>query len=189
MILLLDNRDSFTFNLARLVEETGRTCQVQDARKADLAAIAADPPDALILSPGPGGPQDSGVCMAACTDLAPQLPVLGVCLGMQAMVAAFGGHVGPARRLVHGETSWVDHSGKGIFEGLPRPFSCARYHSLACSQDGLPEVLEVVARTAEDGELMAVHHRSRPLWGVQFHPESYLTPHGRRLLAAFLESP
>lgn len=188
MILLLDNRDSFTFNLARLVEETGRSCKVQDAHTTDLAAIAADPPDALILSPGPGGPLDSGACMAACTDLPAQLPVLGVCLGMQAMVAAFGGRVGPAQRLVHGETSWVDHSGMGIFEGLPRPFCVARYHSLACNQEDLPEELEVAACTADDGELMAVRHRERPLWGVQFHPESYLTPHGRRLLASFLET-
>ena len=184
-LLLLDNYDSFTYNLAHLLEELGADVVVRrnDAISADAAAELE--PTHLVVSPGPGRPEGSGVTLDLIARLAPTTPTLGVCLGHQAIVAAFGGEIGPAQRLLHGKASTIHHDGQGIFEGLPQDFSAGRYHSLAA--DRIPEALEVSA-TSEDGEVMAVRHRTLAVDGVQFHPESVLTlPLGRDLLRNFLE--
>jgi anthranilate synthase/aminodeoxychorismate synthase-like glutamine amidotransferase len=185
VILLIDNYDSFTYNLAHLFGELG--CEV-DVRRND--AIDADEaerlaPSHLVLSPGPGRPADAGATVAIARRLAPSVPTLGVCLGHQALVEAFGGSVGPAKRLVHGKASPVRHDGRGIFAGLPEKFDAGRYHSLAAAS--VPDELEVSATCAED-EVMAVRHRTFPADGVQFHPESVLTPVGPALAKNFLEA-
>jgi anthranilate synthase component 2 len=184
MILLVDNYDSFTYNLAHLFGALGAEVTVlrNDALDADAAERLA--PSQLVLSPGPGRPADAGATVAIVRRLAPTTPTLGVCLGHQAIVEAFGGEVGYARELLHGKASPVLHDGTGLFGGLPRPFEAGRYHSLAATR--LPGELEPTAY-AEDGEVMAVRHRSLPLVGVQFHPESVLTPDGPALARNFLE--
>ena len=183
MILLIDNYDSFTYNLADLFGQLG--CEV-DVRRND--AVTPDEaeelaPSHLVVSPGPGRPADAGATIPIVQRLAGMVPTLGVCLGHQAIVEAFGGEVGYARELLHGKASPVRHDGDGLFEGLPDPFDAGRYHSLAATR--LPEVLEPTAY-ADDGEVMAVRHRELPIDGVQFHPESVLTPEGARLAANFL---
>ena len=184
MILLIDNYDSFTYNLAHLFGALG--CEVKvvrnDAIDADMAADLV--PSHVVISPGPGRPRDAGASVEIVRRLAPNVPTLGVCLGHQAVVEAFGGEVGPAKRLVHGKARAVRHDGRGIFAGLPEEFEAGRYHSLAAT--GLPDVLEPTA-FAEDGEVMAVRHRERRAVGVQFHPESVLTPDGPALARNFLE--
>ncbi len=184
-LLLLDNYDSFTYNLAHLLEELGAEVVVyrNDAITADEAEQLE--PTHLVVSPGPGRPEDSGVTLDVIARLAPTTPTLGVCLGHQAIVAAFGGEIGQAQRLLHGKASTIHHDGRGIFAGLPQDFSAGRYHSLAAER--VPDELEVSA-TSEDGEVMAVRHRTLAVDGVQFHPESVLTlPLGRDLLRNFLE--
>jgi anthranilate synthase/aminodeoxychorismate synthase-like glutamine amidotransferase len=183
VLLLIDNYDSFTYNLAHLLEELGAEVVVvrNDAIDADEAERLD--PDHLVISPGPGRPADAGGTGALLRRLAPRVPTLGVCLGHQAIVETFGGEVGQARRLVHGKASAVAHDGRGIFSGLPDPLEAGRYHSLAATR--VPACLEVAART-EDGEVMAVRHRELRVDGIQFHPESVLTPTGRALLANFL---
>jgi anthranilate synthase/aminodeoxychorismate synthase-like glutamine amidotransferase len=183
MILLVDNYDSFTYNLAHLFQELGAEVTVirNDAIDADEAERLA--PSQLVVSPGPGRPGDSGASLAIVARLGPRVPTLGVCLGHQAIVEAFGGSVGQAKRLMHGKSSLVEHDGRGIFSGLPNPLEAGRYHSLAATS--VPECLEVSART-DDGEVMAVRHRELPIDGVQFHPESVLTPLGRELARNFL---
>jgi anthranilate synthase/aminodeoxychorismate synthase-like glutamine amidotransferase len=185
MILLIDNYDSFTYNLAHLFGALG--CEVavyrNDAIDADTAEQLA--PSQVLISPGPGRPHDAGATVEIVRRLAPRVPTLGVCLGHQAVVEAFGGEVGPAKRLVHGKASAVHHDGRGIFAGLPEEFEAGRYHSLAATQ--VPDVLEVSATCAED-EVMAVRHRELPVDGVQFHPESVLTPVGKTLARNFLEA-
>jgi anthranilate synthase/aminodeoxychorismate synthase-like glutamine amidotransferase len=183
MILLIDNYDSFTYNLAHLFEELGADVLVR--RNDEVSADEADDlsPSHLVISPGPGRPEDSGATPAILERLAPRTPTLGVCLGHQAIVQSFGGDVGPARELVHGKATVVTHDGRGIFAGLPEDFLAGRYHSLAASK--VPNVFEVSA-TAPDGEVMAVRHRELPIDGVQFHPESVLTPHGRDIVRNFL---
>jgi anthranilate synthase/aminodeoxychorismate synthase-like glutamine amidotransferase len=184
-LLLVDNYDSFTYNLAHLLEELGAEVAVRrnDEITADEAEAAA--PSQLVVSPGPGRPEDAGVTLELIRRLAPTTPTLGVCLGHQAIVAAFGGEIGPAGRLLHGKASAIHHDGRGIFRDLPQDFSAGRYHSLAAGR--VPDELEVSARS-EDGEVMAVRHRTLPVDGVQFHPESVLTlPLGRDLLRNFLE--
>jgi anthranilate synthase/aminodeoxychorismate synthase-like glutamine amidotransferase len=184
VILLVDNYDSFTYNLAHLFGELGAEVVVRrnDALDADEAERLA--PSHLVLSPGPGRPGDAGASVEIVQRLAPSVPTLGVCLGHQAIVEAFGGEVGQARRIVHGKASAIDHDGRGLFRGLPEPFEAGRYHSLAATS--LPGCLEVSA-TCTDGEVMAVRHRELPVDGVQFHPESVLTPLGPELARNFLE--
>jgi anthranilate synthase/aminodeoxychorismate synthase-like glutamine amidotransferase len=184
MILLVDNYDSFTYNLAHLFQELGAEVTVirNDAIDADEAERLA--PSQLVVSPGPGRPGDSGASLAIVARLGPRVPTLGVCLGHQAIVEAFGGSVGQAKRLMHGKSSLVEHDGRGIFSGLPNPLEAGRYHSLAATS--VPECLEVSART-DDGEVMAVRHRELPVVGIQFHPESVLTPLGPELGRNFLE--
>jgi len=184
VILLVDNYDSFTYNLAHLFGELGAEVVVRrnDALDADEAERLA--PSHLVLSPGPGRPGDAGASVEIVQRLAPSVPTLGVCLGHQAIVQAFGGEIGQARRIVHGKASAIDHDGRGLFRGLPEPFEAGRYHSLAATS--LPGCLEVSA-TCTDGEVMAVRHRELPVDGVQFHPESVLTPLGPELARNFLE--
>ena len=184
MILLVDNYDSFTYNLAHLFQELGAEVTVlrNDAVGADEADRLA--PSHLVISPGPGRPSDAGASLDIVRRLGPRVPTLGVCLGHQAIVEAFGGEVGQARRLLHGKASPVSHDGRGIFAGLPDPLEAGRYHSLAAT--AVPGSLEVCA-TADDGEVMAVRHRELPVVGIQFHPESVLTPDGPALGRNFLE--
>jgi anthranilate synthase component II len=184
VILLVDNYDSFTYNLAHLFEELGAEVTVirNDAIDADRAERLA--PSHLIISPGPGRPEDAGASVEIVRRLTPNVPTLGVCLGHQAIVQAYGGEIGQAHRLLHGKASAVTHDGRGVFEGLPDPLAGGRYHSLAATT--VPEELEICA-TAEDGEVMAVRHRELPVVGIQFHPESVLTPDGPTLGRNFLE--
>ena len=183
MILLIDNYDSFTYNLAHLLEELGAEVVVIRNDEIDAGGAEKLAPSGLVVSPGPGRPAEAGATLDIVKRLAPRVPTLGVCLGHQAIVEAFGGEVGPAKRLVHGKASMVTHDGSGLFAGLPDPFEAGRYHSLAATR--VPEVLEVSART-EDGEVMAVRHRELRIDGIQFHPESVLTPLGAELGKNFL---
>jgi anthranilate synthase/aminodeoxychorismate synthase-like glutamine amidotransferase len=184
VILLVDNYDSFTYNLAHLFGELGEQVDVRrnDAVSADDAQQLA--PDYLVVSPGPGRPADAGAVLEIISRLAATTPTLGVCLGHQAIIEAFGGEVGHARELVHGKSCFVSHDGRGLFADLPAELEVGRYHSLAATR--IPEALEVTAR-ADDGEVMAVRHRELPVVGVQFHPESVLTPNGREIAQNFLE--
>jgi anthranilate synthase/aminodeoxychorismate synthase-like glutamine amidotransferase len=184
MILLIDNYDSFTYNLAHLFGELGVEVVVRrnDAIDADEAGLLA--PSHLVVSPGPGRPADAGASVELVRRLGPGVPTLGVCLGHQVIVEAFGGEVGQAKRLVHGKPSEIEHDGRGLFDGLPERFEAGRYHSLAATT--IPNELEVSA-TCSEGEVMAVRHRELPVDGVQFHPESVLTPVGPDLARNFLE--
>jgi anthranilate synthase/aminodeoxychorismate synthase-like glutamine amidotransferase len=185
VILLVDNYDSFTYNLAHLFAELGAEVVVRrnDAIDAEEAERLA--PSHLVVSPGPGRPGDSGVSMELIRRLGPSTPTLGVCLGHQAIVEVFGGEVGQARRLVHGKASAVTHDGRGVYHGLPETFEAGRYHSLAATR--VPDALEITATCAE-GEVMGVRHRDLPIEGVQFHPESVLTPLGPEIGRNFLEN-
>ena len=185
MLLMLDNYDSFTYNLVHLFEELGAEVKVfrNDEITADEAERLA--PSHLVVSPGPGRPRDAGVSVELIRRLGPEVPTLGVCLGHQAIVEAFGGEVGQARALLHGKASPVEHDGKGVFAGLPQGLEAGRYHSLAATR--VPAELEVSARTP-DGEVMGVRHRELPIEGVQFHPESVLTPLGPELGKNFLRT-
>jgi anthranilate synthase component 2 len=186
MILVVDNYDSFTWNLVHYLAELGGETRV--VRNDDLTAAEAWAlkPEAVLLSPGPCTPNEAGICLSL-LDTAPlDMPIFGVCLGHQAMGQAFGGDVIRAKALMHGKTSPIEHEGKSVFEGLPSPFTATRYHSLAVRRETLPDVLEVTAWTA-DGEIMGLAHRTRPIHGVQFHPESIATEHGHDLLANFLD--
>lgn len=186
MILVVDNYDSFTWNLVHYLAELGAETHV--VRNDDLTAAEAWAlkPEAVLLSPGPCTPNEAGICLAI-LDTAPlDMPIFGVCLGHQAMGQAFGGEVVRARALMHGKTSPIEHEGHSVFSGLPSPFTATRYHSLAVRRETLPGILEVTAWTA-DGEIMGLAHRTRPIHGVQFHPESIATEHGHDLLANFLD--
>ena len=185
-MILVDNYDSFTWNLVHYLAELGAETRV--VRNDDLTAAEAWAlkPKAVLLSPGPCTPNEAGICLAI-LDTAPlEMPIFGVCLGHQAMGQAFGGEVIRAKALMHGKTSPIEHEGKSVFAGLPSPFTATRYHSLAVKREILPDVLEVTAWTA-DGEIMGLAHKSRPIHGVQFHPESIATEHGHDLLANFLD--
>jgi anthranilate synthase/aminodeoxychorismate synthase-like glutamine amidotransferase len=186
VILLLDNYDSFVWNLARYVRELGGEPLVRRNDALTLDEIATLAPSHLIISPGPCTPAEAGISVEAVRRFAPVLPILGVCLGHQAIGAAFGARVVRAMRPMHGKTSNVTHDGRGLFAGLPSPFAATRYHSLALERDTLPAELQVTA-TSEDGEIMGVRHRRRQVVGVQFHPESVLTQVGHRIIARFLE--
>ncbi|MFN7618683.1 MAG: anthranilate synthase component II [bacterium] len=186
MILVVDNYDSFTWNLVHYLAELGAETRV--VRNDDLTATEAWAlkPEAILLSPGPCTPNEAGICLAI-LDTAPlDMPIFGVCLGHQAMGQAFGGEVIRAKALMHGKTSPIEHEGRSVFRGLPSPFTATRYHSLAVRRETLPDVLEITAWTA-DGEIMGLAHRTRPIHGVQFHPESIATEHGHDLLANFLD--
>lgn len=184
MILVIDNYDSFTYNLVHLFEELGLEVVTvrNDAITVDEAVGLA--PDRLVVSPGPGRPEDAGISIAVIRALAPTTPTLGVCLGHQAIVEAFGGEVGQARALLHGKASAITHDGRGVYAGLADEIEVGRYHSLAATR--VPDDLEVTARTA-DGEVMGVRHRTLPVEGVQFHPESVLTPDGPAMARSFCE--
>ena len=185
MILMVDNYDSFTYNLVQMLTATGAEVAVlrNDAESAE--AMLGRRPEGIILSPGPGRPEDAGVCLDLLRRHA-RVPILGVCLGHQALGLAFGATVDRAPRLMHGKTSPVRHEDQGVFAGLPNPFDATRYHSLEVKEDTLPEELEPLA-WADDGTLMGMRHRALPYWGVQFHPESVLTSSGPRMLANFLD--
>jgi anthranilate synthase/aminodeoxychorismate synthase-like glutamine amidotransferase len=184
VILLIDNYDSFTYNLAHLFEELGAEVNVVRNDKIDADEAERFAPSHLVISPGPGRPEGAGASLEIVKRLGPRIPTLGVCLGHQAIIEAFGGEVGQARRLVHGKASEIAHDGQGLFSGLPEPLQGGRYHSLAASR--VPDELEVCA-TTDDGEVMAVRHRELPVVGIQFHPESVLTPDGPALAKNFLE--
>ena len=184
-LLLIDNYDSFTWNLVQAFEVLGAEVRVVRNDAITVPQALALRPSHLCISPGPGTPAESGVSRALIHAVSGTIPVLGVCLGHQAIVEVFGGRVTRAARPMHGKTSPLLHDGTGLFEGLPRPCEAGRYHSLIAAPESLPSALEVTARTPE-GEIMAVRHRRHPTEGVQFHPESILTPDGPRLLANFL---
>ena len=185
MLLMIDNYDSFTFNLVQYFGELGEEVLTVRNDAISLADIERLAPERIVISPGPCTPSEAGISVPLLRHFAGRLPMLGVCLGHQAIGAAFGGRIVRARELMHGKTSLIHHTGKGVFEGLPDPFTVIRYHSLAIERAGLPDCLEVTAETA-DGEIMGVRHRSLPIEGVQFHPESILTEHGHALLRNFL---
>ncbi|MFD7166169.1 aminodeoxychorismate/anthranilate synthase component II [Streptomyces violascens] len=184
-ILVVDNYDSFVFNLVQYLYQLGAECEVVRNDEVSLGH-AQDGFDGVLLSPGPGAPEQAGICVDMVRHCAATgVPVFGVCLGMQSMMVAYGGVVGRAPELLHGKTSPVLHQGTGVFAGLPSPFTATRYHSLAAEPATLPDELEVTART-EDGIIMGLRHRELPVEGVQFHPESVLTEHGHRMLANWL---
>ena len=185
MILLLDNYDSFVYNLARYVRALGETPVVRRHDAVTVDEVGAMAPSHIIISPGPRAPADAGISTELVRRLGPTVPILGVCLGHRCIGAAYGGEIVRASRPMHGKTSWIHHRGIGIFQGLPDPFRATRYHSLVIAPASVPAELEIIA-TAEDGEIMAVRHTSHPVYGVQFHPESVLTEHGYRLLDHFL---
>ncbi|BAS27585.1 anthranilate synthase component II [Limnochorda pilosa] len=186
MILVIDNYDSFTYNLVQLLGGMGADLAVVRNDRITAAQAEAMGPAAIILSPGPGGPGDAGVSLETVARLGPSTPILGVCLGHQVIGAAYGAQVVRAAALVHGKGSRIRHRGGGLYRGLPDPLEAGRYHSLVVSPEGLPDSLEVTAWT-EDGLIMGLRHRVHPVEGVQFHPESILTRQGRRLLRNFLE--
>ena len=186
MILVVDNYDSFTYNLVHYLAELGAETIVRRNDAITVQDAFAMRPQAILLSPGPCAPDQAGICLPLLNGAAEDLPILGVCLGHQAMGQAFGGDVIRAKTLMHGKTSPIHHAGVGLFKGLPDPFTATRYHSLAVKRETLPAELEVTAWTA-DGEIMGLQHRTRPIHGVQFHPESVATEHGHALLANFLE--
>ena len=186
MLLMIDNYDSFTYNLVQYFGELGETVEVHRNDRIDVAGILARRPERLVISPGPCSPAEAGISVAAIKELTGKLPILGVCLGHQAIGQAFGGRIVRADRLMHGKTSPVHHDGRELFQGLSNPFDAIRYHSLLIERATLPACLEITAWTAE-GEIMGVRHRTLPLWGVQFHPESILTVEGKQLLRNFLE--
>ena len=186
MTLVLDNYDSFTYNLVQLLGELGGAPEVFRNDALTVEEIRRKGPARLVVSPGPKTPAHAGVSLEAIRSLAGELPILGVCLGHQAVAVAFGGRVRRARRLMHGKTSPVRHDGKELFAGVDDPFPAVRYHSLVTGEP-LPEALEVTARAGDDSEVMGLRHRELPVWGVQFHPESILTGAGRRLMRNFLQ--
>lgn len=187
MILVIDNYDSFIFNVVRYFEELGQTVRVVRNDAVDVAGIRALAPDAVVISPGPCTPAEAGISLPAIRDLSGEIPLLGVCLGHQAIGAAFGGRVARAGRPLHGQATPITHGGQGLFAGLPSPMQVGRYHSLIVTPEpGMAETLTVDAVSAE-GEVMALSHTRHPTWGIQFHPESVLTEHGHALFGNFLE--
>ncbi|WP_296173742.1 aminodeoxychorismate/anthranilate synthase component II [uncultured Brevundimonas sp.] len=186
MILVVDNYDSFTYNLVHYLAELG--AQTHVVRNDDLTVEEAWAlkPEAVLLSPGPCDPDQAGICLPLITTAPLDMPIFGVCLGHQAIGQAFGGDVIRAKTLMHGKTSPIEHEGRSLFKGLPSPFTATRYHSLAVRRETLPDELEVTAWTA-DGEIMGLAHRTRPIHGVQFHPESIATEHGHDMIANFLD--
>ena len=185
MVFVLDNYDSFTFNLVQYMGELGATLDVRRNDELTVEQVEALHPDRIVLSPGPCTPQEAGISIDLIRHMAGKVPILGVCLGHQAIGAAFGGEVVRAPKLMHGKTSQVEHDGKTIFAGIASPMTCTRYHSLIVEEKSLPSELEISARAA-DGTIMGLRHRDLPVEGVQFHPESVLTTDGKRLIQNFL---
>ncbi|HYD76722.1 aminodeoxychorismate/anthranilate synthase component II [Ramlibacter sp.] len=185
-VLVIDNYDSFTYNLVQYFGELGAQVEVFRNDEITVEGVAARTPDRLLISPGPCSPAQAGISVDAIRHFAGKLPILGVCLGHQGVGAAFGGRIVRARELMHGKTSEITTTREGVFAGLPERFTVNRYHSLAIAKDGCPESLQVTAWT-DDGEIMGVRHRELPIQGVQFHPESILTEHGHAMLKNFLE--
>jgi anthranilate synthase/aminodeoxychorismate synthase-like glutamine amidotransferase len=190
MVFVLDNYDSFTYNLVQYLGELGAKIEVRRNDELTVEEVEALKPERILLSPGPCTPGEAGILVPLIRHMAGKAPILGVCLGHQAIGEAFGGDVVRARNLMHGKTSKVDHDGKGVFSGLPTPLTCTRYHSLIVAEDTLPAELEITARTPEqDGAsiIMGLRHRTLPIEGVQFHPESVLTEGGRQMIRNFLD--
>jgi anthranilate synthase/aminodeoxychorismate synthase-like glutamine amidotransferase len=186
MLVLIDNFDSFTYNLYQYLMQMGAEVRVARSNSLTLEDLEAFNPRGLVISPGPGRPEDAGITLPAIERFSGRIPILGVCLGHQAIALAFGGRVVPARRLMHGKTSAVTSDGRELFQGVPSPFQAMRYHSLAVAREPLPACLEVSAED-EDGEIMGLRHRRHPTEGLQFHPESIMTSVGKRLLRNFLK--
>ncbi|MEN3112832.1 aminodeoxychorismate/anthranilate synthase component II [Uliginosibacterium paludis] len=187
MLLMIDNYDSFTYNLVQYFGELGADVRVFRNDAISLEQMEALAPEKIVISPGPCSPAEAGISVAAIRHFAGKLPILGVCLGHQSIGAAFGGRIIHAKQLMHGKTSPIRHADVGIFRGLPQPFTATRYHSLAIERESCPDCLEVTAWT-DDGEIMGVRHKTLPIEGVQFHPESIMTEGGHHLLRNFLES-
>ena len=187
MVVVIDNYDSFTYNLVQYLGELGAEVRVVRNDAVSQDALAAARPDQILISPGPGRPEQAGVTMAVIQRFGETTPILGVCLGHQAIGAVFGGRVVRAASPLHGKTSTIEHDGRGVFTGMSVPFIATRYHSLVVAEEGLPADLEVCARTREDHAVMGLRHRAWPVHGVQFHPESILTGEGRRILRNFLD--
>jgi anthranilate synthase/aminodeoxychorismate synthase-like glutamine amidotransferase len=190
MVFVLDNYDSFTYNLVQYLGELGAEVEVYRNDELTVEQVEALKPERILLSPGPCTPAEAGILVPLIRHMAGKVPILGVCLGHQAIGEAFGGHVVRAHHLMHGKTSAVEHDGKGVFSGLPTPLTCTRYHSLIVEEDTLPAELEITARTAESGSgsvIMGLRHRTLPIEGVQFHPESVLTEGGHQMIRNFLD--
>lgn len=186
MLIVIDNYDSFTYNLVQYLGELGAEMEIHRNNKITVAEIEAKNPKAILISPGPGTPEDGGISLQTIDHFQHKLPILGVCLGHQCIGQHFGGIVNRAKCLMHGKTSLIHHNTKGVFTGLENPFVATRYHSLLVERDSLPDCLEITAET-EEGEIMGIKHRELPIYGVQFHPESILTVEGKRLLENFLK--
>jgi anthranilate synthase/aminodeoxychorismate synthase-like glutamine amidotransferase len=187
MVLVIDNYDSFTYNLVQYLGELGADVRVRRNNEVTIGEIAAMAPEQILISPGPGRPENAGITNDVIRRFGPATPILGVCLGHQAIGMVYGGTVCRAKTPMHGKTSTVMHDGRGVFSGISAPFEAGRYHSLVVASDSVPDALEVSARTKEDGTIMAVRHKTYPVHGVQFHPESVLTEEGRRILRNFLD--
>jgi anthranilate synthase component II len=186
MVLVIDNYDSFTYNLVQYLGELGAEVQVMRNDAASVSDVVNAKADRIVISPGPGRPEHAGVTMDVIRALGERTPILGVCLGHQAIGAVFGGDVVRAGVPMHGKTSTIEHDGRGVFRGIAGPFQASRYHSLVVAETSLPAALEVTARTREDGNIMGLRHRAWPVYGVQFHPESILTGEGKTILGNFL---
>lgn len=187
MILVIDNYDSFTFNLVQYIGELGGECRVARNNEITLKQAIDLNPSHIVISPGPGRPKDAGVSLEMIKYFSEKIPIFGVCLGHQCLAEAFGGNVDNAEILMHGKISDVYHTGDGLFLGVPSPFEATRYHSLIVREESLPDCLHVIAHT-DDGEIMAIRHSDKPVVGVQFHPESILTTHGKNILSNFLSA-
>jgi anthranilate synthase/aminodeoxychorismate synthase-like glutamine amidotransferase len=187
MILVIDNYDSFTYNIVQYLGELGADIEVVRNNEITVPEILKKSPDHILISPGPCSPKEAGISVDVIKQLAGKMPILGVCLGHQSIGYAFGGEIVRAKNLMHGKTSQITHDGKGVFKGLPNPFKATRYHSLVIKKETLPADL-IVTATSEDGEIMGVRHKTLPIEGVQFHPESILTESGKSLLGNFLKS-
>ena len=185
MIIMIDNYDSFTYNLVQYLEELGTPVTVYRNDKVAVEKLSELNPTGIVISPGPGRPEGAGISLAVLERFSGEIPILGVCLGHQAIGAAFGGRVIPAKRLMHGKTSMITNDGKAIYKGIQSPFQAMRYHSLAISRDHLPDCLTITSES-DDGEIMGLRHHTHPTEGIQFHPESIMTSVGKRLLRNFL---
>ena len=186
MILIIDNYDSFTYNLVQRLGELGAEIEVYRNDKITLDEVAARKPDRIVISPGPCTPKEGGISNDVIRTFAGQVPILGVCLGHQCIGYTFGAEIVRADRIMHGKTSMIKHDGRTIFQGLDSPFEATRYHSLAVREENLPDCFEITARTVDRGELMGIRHKQYPIEGVQFHPESFLTEEGKKLLSNFM---
>lgn len=186
MLLMIDNYDSFTYNLVQYLEGLGVPVKVYRNDKITIEEIEALNPDGIVISPGPGRPETAGICLEVVKKFSGKIPILGVCLGHQTIAEAMGGKVISAQKLMHGKTSMITNDAKGVYNGVKKPFQAMRYHSLAVSKDHLPDCLEITS-TSEDGEIMGIRHKEHMTEGIQFHPESIMTPLGKRLLRNFLK--